>query len=82
MPLPQRSVSIWSWTDTFTRAAEVTAWAASKRDDPDVSPDLRGRMSLAVYVGAATVHLRPTIAEATALIEALEWAVAHSEVPA
>lgn len=80
---PQRSTSVSNWTAPRQTAAEFTVWPAYERADPNLV-DLRDRISVAIYVGAAAISLRPTIAEATALVEALEWAIAHSEseVPA
>ena len=79
---PQRTVSISSWTAPAEQAADFTVWPAHDRSTGGWKAEaaLNGRLSLAIYMGVASVSLRPTIAEAHALIEALEWAIAHSEV--
>lgn len=82
MNAPQRNIAVSSWLEPDKRAAEITVWPFTQREAPELHRSLRDRVTLAVYIGAATVQLRPTIAEAHALIEALEWAIAHSEVPA
>lgn len=82
MSAPQRNVAVSSWIEPDKSAAEITVWPFTQREDPELHRSLRDRLALAFYIGAATVQLRPTLAEATALIEALEWAIAHSQVPA
>lgn len=82
MSAPQRTATVSSWLETDRRAANFTLWPAYSRDDTELNRSLRGRISLAIDIASASVQLRPTIAEATALIEALEWAVAQSEVQA
>ena len=82
MSAAQRTTTVSSWIEPDRRAAEFTVWPASPRADTELDRSLRERLSLAIHLASATVQLRPTLAEATALIEALEWAVAHSEVPA
>ncbi len=82
MSAPQRNVAVSSWIEPDRRAAEFTVWPTSQRADTELDRALRGRLSLAIELASASVQLRPTIAEATALIEALEWAVAQSEAQA
>lgn len=84
MPIPQRSVSISSWTAPAEQAADFTVWPAHDRSGAGWKAEagLNGRLSLAIFIGVASVSLRPTVDEARALIEALEWALANSEVPA
>ena len=71
---------MWSAGTPSEPAAEVTAFPLST--GADRHPELQNRLSLSIDCGAATVHLRPTAAEARALIEMLEWAIHASEVPA
>lgn len=82
MSVPQRRTSISRWTKPSEQAAEFTVWPAHDRDDIEIDRDMRGRISLAISTGEAYLSLRPTAAEARALIEALEWALAESKVPA
>lgn len=83
MTLPQRSTSISQWTSPSERAADITVWPAHSRgQDSEIDRLMRGRLSLAIDCGAATVSLRPTAAEARALIEVLEWALSAEQVPA
>ncbi len=43
------------------------------------TPDDDGRLTLVIYTGAASIHLRPTAAEARELIAALQWALEPAE---
>lgn len=82
MSIPQHSVAISQWTRPGEQAADITVWPAHERDDPQVSRDMRGRLSIAIYSGASCTSLRPTAAEARALIDALQWALDQSEATA
>lgn len=82
MTVPQRSTSISNWTNPSEQAAEFTVWPAHARNDIEIDRNMRGRLSISIYSGAARLSVRPTAAEARALIDALEWALSVAEVPA
>jgi hypothetical protein len=75
----QRSVNITHWI-SGENVASVTVWPFG--EGRDRHPELAERMTVALYTGACNVSLKPTAAEARALIEALQWALQAAEVPA
>lgn len=73
-------VTFSHWTEPTQTSAEITTFALDTGADRHRM--LSGRMCLAISAGVATVHLRPTAAEARALIAAIEWALEPAEVAA
>jgi hypothetical protein len=63
-------------------AANITVWPAPEHNAVAAGRDMRGRLSIVTWAGAATISLFPSVEEARALIAALEWAIQASEVPA
>ena len=72
-PRPQRSVSVSHWLRPDDTDCEVTAWKVD--DGAERHPELASRMTLTFQSGSATLHIRPTRAEAFQLITLLEWAL-------
>lgn len=73
--MKQTSVRISHWLEPSETAANLTIWPLD--DGATLYAELRGRLALTIYVGAATVHLKPTADEARALIAALQDALDH-----
>lgn len=73
--MQQTYVRVSHWLEPSETAAELIIWpldAGAPRHE-----ELRGRLALTIEIGAATVHLEPTAAEARALIAALQDALDH-----
>ena len=66
-------VAVSNWLSPDDTDCKVTAWKVS--EGAERHPELAGRMSLDLDFGPASVHLRPTRAEAFQLITMLEWAL-------
>lgn len=73
----QRTAQVSHWLYPTERAAEITVWPLS--DGATLHEELMGRLSVSIDCGVASVSLRPTAAEARAIIEALQWALASEE---
>lgn len=59
--------------------SDMTIWPVTYSSE---HKELLNRMTVVLYTGTATIHLRPTPAEARALIDALQWALDAVEAPA
>ena len=66
-------VDVSHWCDPSQRAATLIIWPLD--DGGARHAELRGRLTLAIDTGAASVSLKPTAAEARALIAALQHAL-------
>ena len=67
----QRSVAISHWLKG--EPCNVTIWPLSEGKDRHV--ELDGRLTIFICSGICTCDIRPTAAEARALIELLQWAL-------
>lgn len=72
-PRDQRSVSVSHWLRPDDTDCEVTAWKVGY--GAERHPELAGRVSLNFQSGSASLSIRPTRAEAFALLTLLEWAL-------
>lgn len=71
----QTYVTVSHWLRPYETAAELIVWPLD--DGATRHEELRGRLALTIEIGAATVHLMPTAAEARALIAVLQDALDH-----
>lgn len=71
-PAPARTVELRHWLGTHS-GTSLTVWPRSTLAGRHA--ELRDRINIAIYTGDASINLRPTIAEAQALIDALRWAL-------
>lgn len=78
--MASKAVTVSKWLRPQEDAADITVWPVGHNSVNH--PDLAGRVCIAAYIGAATLSLHPTVAEARALIAALEWALEPQEVEA
>lgn len=74
-----RNITVTGWVDG-SPIAELTVWPIG--ENKERNPELEGRLCVAIYSGAANLHLRPTADEARRIIAALEWALQAEEVAA
>lgn len=77
--MQQAHVHITHWCDPRQTAATLIIWPLD--DGATRHAELRGRLSLTIEVGAATVSLKPTADEARALIAALQAALDNPALP-
>lgn len=75
MPYSQRTCRVSNWTAPNETACEIIVWPVHGAASTTY-PELIGRASIALNIGAASVSLRPTADEAREIIRALEWALA------
>jgi hypothetical protein len=75
MPVSQRTCRVSHWPEPDQTACEITVWPVYDAASTTY-PELIGRASIALNIGAASVSLRPTADEAREIIRALEWALA------
>lgn len=73
--MKQTEVQISNWCAPNKRAATVAIWPLD--DGALRHAELRGRLSISIETGCATLQLRPTADEARALIAALQSALAN-----
>jgi hypothetical protein len=80
MSTDQRHVTVSNWLYPSKIAATFAIWPVS--DSADLHPELKGRVSITIDSGCASMSIRPTRAEVMSLIETLRWALAVEEVAA
>ena len=73
--MQQTYAHISHWCKPEQEAAKLIIWPLG--DSAERHPELRDRLSITLEVGVANVHLKPTAAEARALIAALQDALDH-----
>lgn len=73
-----RTIPISGWLRPDTTAAEIDVWPMNWRATEHA--EMAGRMTIGLSTGVANLHIRPTRAEALALISALQWAIESAEV--
>ena len=80
----QRSINVSHWlggpADFGNDGTDITVWPLG--EGANRHAELADRLSIAMHTGNASLSLKPTAAEARALIAALQWALEPEEVPA
>lgn len=77
--MQQAYVPISHWLDPSQTAATIIIWPLDSSAERHA--ELRGRLTLAIDCGAASVSLKPTAEEARALIAALQHALDNPAEP-
>ena len=80
MNTDQRYTRVSNWVAPEQTSASFVIWPIGAGSDPH--PDLAERASISIDCGAASVSIRPTVAELRILIETLQWAIEAQEVAA
>ena len=80
MNTDRRYAYVSNWVAPKQTAASFVIWPIGVGSDRH--PDLAERASISIDCGAASVSIRPTVAELRTLIETLQWAIEAQEVAA